>query len=109
MSRRTEKEAKRRQRQREDDLRWLIGAPQGRRILRKLMEDARHDRPTFSGNSRDAYILGQQKLVSDLVQEVKDAALEDFHRLELEARAENRIEAETQGIDHADDESDLDT
>lgn len=96
MSRRTEREEKRKQRQREDDLRWLIADPRGRRILRQLMADARHDQPTFNGNSRDAYVIGQQKLIADLVREIKAVALPDFHRLELEAQAEETLERQQQ-------------
>lgn len=96
MSRRAEQREKRKQRQREEDLRWFIGDARGRRLLRQLMADARHDQPTFNGNSRDAYVIGQQKLVADFVREIKAVALSDFHRLELEAQAEETLERQQQ-------------
>lgn len=93
MSRRTEKEARRKARQREDDLRWFIGAPAGRRILRELIDSSGYARPQFAGNSSDAFRIGQQKLVAGLVDEIKSTALEDFHRLELESRAQQQLDA----------------
>lgn len=103
MSRRQEKERRRKERQREDDLRWFIGAPAGRRLLRELMEASCYGRPQFAGNSSDAFRIGQQKIVATLVDDIKGVALEDFHRLEIEARAETQIEAAAASRDDDED------
>lgn len=90
MSRRQEREQKRKAEERAEDLRWLIGNVRGRRILRDLMGRSRYGEPSFSGNSRDAFELGRQKLVADLVSEIKTIALTEFHRLEIEAQADEK-------------------
>lgn len=96
MSRRQDRERKRAEREREDELRWFIGDVRGRRMLRRLITDSRYGQPNFSGNSRDAFEIGRQKLVADLVNEIKVVALDQFHRLEVEAQDDERRYAQAQ-------------
>lgn len=88
MSRRTEAREKLLARQRDDDLRWFIGSPRGRRMLRSMIEDSGYGKHAFMGNSRDTYDAGRQKFVAGLVAEVKALSLEQFHLMEIEARAD---------------------
>lgn len=88
MSRRSEARDKLLAKQRDDDVRWFIGSARGRRMLRQMIEDSGYGKHTFMGNSRDAYESGRQKFVAGLVEEVKRLSLEQFHLMEIEARAD---------------------
>lgn len=88
MSRRSEAREKAQAKQHDDDLRWFIGSQRGRRMLRAMIADSGYGKHTFMGNSRDTYEAGRQKFVAGLVEEVKTLSLEQFHLMEIEARAD---------------------
>lgn len=87
MSRRSEKRAKRAESQWADDLRWLLDAPQGRRIVANLLARGSLDRSAFSGNSTTFYMQGRQDYVRDFVRDLRAADLAGFRRMEDEALA----------------------
>lgn len=90
MSRRSEAREKLLAKQREDDLRWFMGSPRGRRMLRAMIADSGYGRHVFMGNSRDTYEAGRQRFAATLVEEVKGLSLEQFHLMEIEGRAEEK-------------------
>lgn len=88
MSRSQEKRAKRQAQQYDRDLAWFIRAPQGRRLLRDLMQRNAYATPIFNGNSRDALAIGMQTAITSLVNDIKRVSLTNFHLMESEAYAE---------------------
>ena len=83
----TRREAQRQKRvmeQWEGDLRWLMAAPQGRRVVANLIARAGVGRVVFNGNSRDAFVLGRQSLPTELLQEIRLIALDMVHLMEVE-------------------------
>ncbi len=98
--------AKRFQREREEDLRWLIGDVRGRRILHRLLQANGYATPVFNGNSRDAMVIGRQAAVTEFLNEIRAIDLASVHAMEVEAvAAEKYAKAQEQaaGDDDTDD------
>lgn len=92
MSRRSDKRAKLAQQQRESDLRWLLGNPQGRRIVASLVESSGMDTVSpFTGNSVTFYNMGRMDFVRRFCNELRAVSLGDYRRMEDETLAADRI------------------
>lgn len=88
MSRRSDQRRKRAAEQYDNDLRWLVSDPRGRRIVQALGDDVGlHTVSPFTGNSATFYKIGQQDLVRGFVNQLRRVALADVRRMEDEALA----------------------
>lgn len=85
MSRRQEARQKHLVKQWADDLLWLMSDARGRRIVANIMQRGAYGRDVFSGNSHGNFNQGRQSLASELVQEIRMIAFNDFQRMEREA------------------------
>ena len=68
-----------------DDLRWLVGHAQGRRLVWRLLEQAGIYRSSFSPNGQlFAHQEGRRSLGCWLLQEITEASPDAYPRLLLE-------------------------
>lgn len=102
MSRRTEARQKRAQRQWADDLRWLLGDPRGRRVVANLIDRAGLNVSAMTGNSMAFYTLGRHDYVRQFVNELREADLTSFRRMEDESLSAAKI-AELEQSEPGDD------
>lgn len=92
MSRRSDKREKLARQQREADLRWLLGNPQGRRIVADMVESSGMDTVSaFTGNSATFYTMGRHDFVRRFANELRAVSLADYRRMEDETLAANSI------------------
>lgn len=84
MSRRSEQRAKRAEKQWAEDLKWLLAAPQGRRIVANIISLAGLAASAFTGNSMTFYNQGRQDFVRTLIDNMRRADLAGFRRVEDE-------------------------
>ena len=74
----------------ESDIRWLMGHKRGRRVVAKLIKDAKVEINAFSPNALQmSFNTGHQLLGTDLQLVAKRVALNEFHTMELEHRGVN--------------------
>lgn len=102
-SRKQAKREKRARQQWADDLRWLMEAPQGRRIVQNLLDRGAYGQNVFTGNSHGNFLQGRQALANELAAEIKLIALEGFHRMELEARSAQQFAEQEQSLPDEDE------
>lgn len=85
-------EAKARERRRKelDDLRWLLGHPQGRRIVTRLLEEAGVYRSSFNtSGSVMAFAEGRRHIGLFLTAELLEASSEGYLKVLKEFKANN--------------------
>ena len=74
----------------ESDVRWLMGHKRGRRVVAKLLKDAKVEINAFNPNALQmSHNTGHQRLGTDLQLVAKRVALKEFHAMELEHRGVN--------------------
>lgn len=61
-----------------DDMRWLMGHAQGRRIMARVLELAGVERISFTGNSQTFYNEGARSVGIPLLDEIKHCAWDDY-------------------------------
>jgi hypothetical protein len=92
MSRRSDKREKLARQQRENDLRWLLSHPQGRRIVAERIEASGMDIVSpFTGNSSTFWNMGRHDFMRQWANEMKAVALADFRRMEDEFLSASKI------------------
>lgn len=70
----------------ESDIRWLMGHKRGRRVVAKLLKDAKVEINAFSPNALQmSFNTGHQRIGTDLQLVAKRVALNEFHTMELES------------------------
>ena len=73
-----------------EDLRWLLGHPQGRRIITRLLDEAGLYRTSFNhSGSVMAFNEGKRHLALFLTAELMEASTEGFMKVLKEYRAKN--------------------
>jgi hypothetical protein len=103
VSRRSEQREKRAKQQWVEDLAWFMSSPRGRRIAAWLLEQGHHGKCVFSGNSHGNFMQGKQALAIEFANECRIAALQDFHRMEVEALIAQRQAKAEADADQSDD------
>ena len=73
-----------------EDLRWLLGHPQGRRIITRLLDEAGLYRTSFNhSGSVMAFNEGKRHLALFLTAELMEASTDGFMKVLKEYRAKN--------------------
>lgn len=73
-----------------EDLRWLLGHPQGRRIVTRLLDEAGLYRTSFNhSGSVMAFNEGKRHLALFLTAELMEASTDGFMKVLKEYRAKN--------------------
>jgi hypothetical protein len=74
----TRKAADEARRQEVEDIKWLMGHKQGRRIAWRLLSEAGVYRTTFTGNSTGFMLEGKRAIGLFLLAEINDHCLDQF-------------------------------
>ncbi len=63
----------------ESDIRWLMGHNRGRRVVNRLLKDAKVEINAFNPNALQmSHNTGHQRIGMDLLEVIKRAALEEY-------------------------------
>jgi hypothetical protein len=69
-----EERSKKKLQREQDDLRWILSDPRGRRFIWKWLNKAMTFETGFMGNSRDVYEWGKQFIGKSLQKEIMDVS-----------------------------------
>lgn len=71
----------------QNDLRWVMSMPQGRRFLWRILEGCGIYKSSFTGSSETFFLEGQRNVGLKLLAEIMEADSESYMLMQREARA----------------------